>query len=1077
MVAQNVKDDLLDRPVLEGSVVTFERLAWLILVVVAGLSRFVNLGVRAMSHDESMHAYFSFLLYDTGSYRHDPALHGPLLFHLNALVYLLLGDSDFTARLVPALSGCVLILSLFAFRGHLGRWGALAAAGFAVVSPSILCISRYLVIDIPMLLCSLAWVYGAFRYLEERRPFWLYLVVASMALSTASKANAFIFGATVGSFLLALALLRGARRAFPVAARGARDLSVLMFTLVLPFLSPPLHLALGWGQAVFTLTEGVGRSLSLVLLNSIAAVAIAWLFFGRKVRKRDSSEPLDFALWARLMFLFWVVQVLFFTTFFTNTVGGFASGIVGSLSYWIEQHGVRRGGAPWFYYLVTASVYELLVLLTAVCAAVSILRMVVSWKRIAVAEGVYPSPGSEAIDARPAAGLHSIRFLFGCFALWWAFGSWLAYSFAGERMPWLLVHMTFPTILVSGWWLGWTAESEPWKKAGWAGTVWLIPAVSVLALLSSTLLATRPFTGRTLEAAGLTVRWITACALFLVLAVFILRTVRRRGLAASSRALLLGIGLPLALMTVRSSGMLNYRNYDLATELLVYAHATPDIKATLSEIDAVIQRTGDQDQVLVSYDDESTWPFAWYFRHYPGIAFYGMVPDASIAASRVVIVGPKNRAKVEPLLGANYVKRTRRLIWWPTEDYYHLTPQAAWNVLADRGKRQALWQFLVYRRYPGVSLLEWPRRHEFDVYLRADVAARIWGLPAESPAGMKTEIAECIPELLPESVEVFDGRYEGARLKSPCGLAVSEEGAVAIADTGNDRIVVLGRTGRPVRVFGRRCQLEEGSAGGCTDEDGSGPQQLGDGQFLEPWGVAISRDGRVFVADTWNSRIQAFDPEGRLLWKWGALGSVTGTDGDPHLLYGPRGLAVTLGDTLLATDTGNRRVLRFRLNGELLGQSGGSGPIPGRFDEPVGIAVDPKSGEILVADAWNRRIQRFDAGMRFLQELAVPGWRSRNAASKPYLAVDSRGNVFAADPAESRLLVFDARGQVEHFIRTLGIKYGDLSRPTGVAVDPTDDSIWVADSGNDRVVRLRLAAVAADRSIGRQSPAFRESPE
>jgi len=760
--------------------------------------------------------------------------------------------------------------------------------------------------------------------------------------------------------------------------------------------------------------------------------------------------------------------VLLFTTFFTNTAGGLASGIIGSLSYWLEQHGVRRGGAPWFYYIVTGSLYEFLALLLALCAAVYLLRTISSWKQSA-AEDVQTSTEGGLVCVRSTPGFRDRRFLFGCFAMWWALGSWLAYSFAGERMPWLLIHMTFPTILLGSWWLGWIAESAAWIKAGWSGTIWLIPAAPVLGLLSSRLITTRPFTGRTLEAAGLTVRWVTTCAIVLILAAFILRAVLRHGRAASYRALLLGIALPLVLVTVRFSGMLNYRNYDLATELLVYAHATPDIKLTLSEVDAVVQRASDQDHPLVCYDDESTWPFAWYFRHHPGISFYGTTPDSSIAASPVVIVGPKNRAKVEPLLGANYVKRTRQLIWWPTEDYFDLTPRAAWKVLTDRDRRQVLWQFLIYRRHQGVSLPEWPRRHEFDVYLRADAAARIWGsgLPEGKPAGTMAEPPECIPELAPLFVEVFNSMYGDARLKSPCGLAVSSQGTVVIADTGNDRVVLLDRKGRFVRTFGRRCKLEQGGAGGCTDEDGAGPRQPGDAQFLEPWGVAVSRSGRIFVADTWNSRIQAFDPSGRYLWKWGVFGSITGMPGDARLLYGPRGLAVSPDDELLVADTGNKRVLRFREGGELLGQAGGSGKIPGRFDEPVGIAVDPKSGDILVADAWNRRIQRLSAGMRFLEEWHVPGWRSRDAASKPYVAVDAHGNVFATDPAESRLLVFDSHGRLQHFIRVLGTIHGSLSRPTGVALDPADDSIWVSDSGNDRVVRLRLAVAAPNSPIGR----------
>jgi streptogramin lyase len=104
--------------------------------------------------------------------------------------------------------------------------------------------------------------------------------------------------------------------------------------------------------------------------------------------------------------------------------------------------------------------------------------------------------------------------------------------------------------------------------------------------------------------------------------------------------------------------------------------------------------------------------------------------------------------------------------------------------------------------------------------------------------------------------------------------------------------------------------------------------------------------------------------------------------------------------------------------------------------------------------------------MAFLKQWPVPGWKSHDAASKPYVAVDSQGNVFATDPAESRLLAFDPGGRVQYFIRALGARHGTLNRPTGVAADPADDSIWIGDSGNDRIVRLRLKTMARNRITG-----------
>jgi len=79
---------------------TTERLGYLLLILVGLFTRLYHLGVRAMSHDESLHALYSWYLYVGHGYRHDPMMHGPFLFHVTALSYFLFGDNDFAARAI-----------------------------------------------------------------------------------------------------------------------------------------------------------------------------------------------------------------------------------------------------------------------------------------------------------------------------------------------------------------------------------------------------------------------------------------------------------------------------------------------------------------------------------------------------------------------------------------------------------------------------------------------------------------------------------------------------------------------------------------------------------------------------------------------------------------------------------------------------------------------------------------------------------------------------------------------------------------------------------------------------------------
>ena len=91
------------------------------------------------------------------------------------------------------------------------------------------------------------------------------------------------------------------------------------------------------------------------------------------------------------------------------------------------------------------------------------------------------------------------------------------------------------------------------------------------------------------------------------------------------------------------------------------------------------------------------------------------------------------------------------------------------------------------------------------------------------------------------------------------------------------------RTARPSLAFGAR---------------GSGP-----GQFNDPCGIAVGPSGLVFVADTWNGRVQVFDDKGVWLREWGGG------------FFGPRGIAVDPGGTVFVADTGNGRVVRFDASG------------------------------------------------------------------------------------------------------------------------------------------------------------------
>src|SRR5918911_238175 len=179
-----------------------EYLPFLALMLFGLVLRFWDLGYKALHHDESLHAFYSWRLYDGEGYVHDAMMHGPLLFELNALAYLLFGANDFTARLVPALMGVALVGLPFFLRRELGRSGAIAAALLFAVSPAFLYFSRFIRHDIYVDVLTLLMVIGVFRYLASGQRSWFYTAVVAAGLLFATKEDVYISGFIPFVFLL-----------------------------------------------------------------------------------------------------------------------------------------------------------------------------------------------------------------------------------------------------------------------------------------------------------------------------------------------------------------------------------------------------------------------------------------------------------------------------------------------------------------------------------------------------------------------------------------------------------------------------------------------------------------------------------------------------------------------------------------------------------------------------------------------------------------------------------------------------------------------------------------------------------
>jgi DNA-binding beta-propeller fold protein YncE len=130
---------------------------------------------------------------------------------------------------------------------------------------------------------------------------------------------------------------------------------------------------------------------------------------------------------------------------------------------------------------------------------------------------------------------------------------------------------------------------------------------------------------------------------------------------------------------------------------------------------------------------------------------------------------------------------------------------------------------------------------------------------------------------------------------------------------------------------------------------------FGPGEFDEPVGLAMDAEGRLFVADTWNRRIQVFRERSDVFvyeLEWpidGWEGESTSTK--PYLAISPAG-------EVWVTDPGNARVLVFDTAGAFRFTFGVFGTDTSSFALPCGIAVG-LDGSIYITDTDNHRVMMF----------------------------------------------------------------------------------------------------------------------
>lgn len=1082
-MAPSSQPSALDRTI-EFSRITWEHVAFGIVVIISILAHLANLGTMAMHHDESIHAWLSWRYFmgdgtftcaggrTAQSYCYDPVYHGPSLYVFTLVSYFLFGDGEWQARLPQALAGIGMTISVWWLRPYFGTRGTILLALAITFAPNLLYFTRFARHDGLMVLWTIWGVIGFLRYLDSQDRKWLWLMATGIGLAIATHELYYILGFLFFWFIaLRWAFENLQKRIVYMVQFAMIVVSLLIEALILSGtwtgdLTPSLNAG---GVAVVLMFMAL---ISLILLQLWPEEPIISPIVHGFIGDMRRDLYVAFAIVSGIF-------MVLYGNFFTDPLG-MIDGLYQGLSYWLgSQQTFARGDQPWYYYLVTMGLHEPLALMSSITVTIVLATKAIANYRL--------SRGDTTVE-RTVVPMHVL------FLVYWFFGALVFFSWAGEKMPWLTSHISLPATLVMIWSIVTIAKHI---QAPLTQQTLLVPGAAALALMSLAVAGVQ-ITSTYDNVQGIFPLVATAA---LVYALYYFSTKIGRG--DTLRLSLLTLTLILGAYSVRASWLAVFDAPDNARDPIVYTQTSPDVPRIVKDIrELAINQTrnnrstnditGGLSMPIImdvgGADGEGSlaWPFQWYLRdmkrleNRDGSFFENATPESflvndnngeQIYAPVVMAYGNHVNDNARSALEANYVKLyDGYLNWWfPEGDkcdpagtgykrFYYSTLSAnkaltdcpnldvtllpsllapiTWPL--DTSHWSETWRYLMYRELPQTLTVG---GRELQVWVRRDLAAG-------SNAGGTTAVAVPIYKLVADRSFTFEEPV------SPRGIAISREGWMVVTDPNTHTIRILNPDGSVKRIVGERGN--------------------GENQFNEPRGVAVGPDGHIYVSDTWNARIVKLTAEGAWVKSWGSGsqdfgegrvasvtdGTLAGNAAVQMGFFGPRGVAVSNDGFVYIADTGNKRVVVTDTDGKYVGQWGEFGGQPGQFNEPIGISVDG-DGTVVVGDTWNGRVQVFassGAGDGLvnatpIQTIRILGWQGQTY-DDPYVAINN-GRIVASIPSRNVANVSGVDGIEVLRWGGSGSDNASFNDPSGVAFD-AEGRIYVVDRGNLRVLGFTL---------------------
>ncbi|MFC1798574.1 C13 family peptidase [Thermodesulfobacteriota bacterium] len=262
---------------------------------------------------------------------------------------------------------------------------------------------------------------------------------------------------------------------------------------------------------------------------------------------------------------------------------------------------------------------------------------------------------------------------------------------------------------------------------------------------------------------------------------------------------------------------------------------------------------------------------------------------------------------------------------------------------------------------------------------------------------------------------------------STSGITVDADGNVYVSDVYNSRIQKFSSNGDYLSQYGH--------------------YSVEAGWFVHPGGLAIGPNGYLYVAGNHNNRIQKFTTDFQYITKWGSSGTENG------MFNGPNGVATAPDGSVYVTDSAVNRVQKFTPDGEYVSQWS-----QGDWWAPVGVVTDSSGNVYVAVGGDDDYIQKFDANGNYVTQWGGTGTSfDFNWGSGVGMAFDASGNLYVTDSMNNLIKKLDSSG---NFLAQWG-GYGSAfkfseSNTAQIAIDPANNWLYVADSGNYRVQKFDL---------------------